>query len=211
MPADVTLYHSPLCPFARRVRFVLEHLEVPYDAIEVDLKDPPQDFRSISPYGLVPAINHNGENLYESNIINEYLDEVYQGGLMPDDPLEKARVRILMDYADTYWQNAVHGLKKATREGAPKTEVRERQQELLKRLREIEVMFVGSGPYLRGPALSLADVAFSATVVELPKYGMHVPDALTRTKRWENALKELPAMQRIPGEPDLVAKKDQEA
>lgn len=202
--ADLVLYDSPKCPYARRVRFVLEQLEVPYESVEVDLANVPSDYRSISPYGLVPAIVHEGNNLYESNIVNEYLDEVFHGGLMPEDPVDRARARILMDYADDHWMPTVSALKRAVRDKTSKETIRECQQDVLKRLRELETKFRGSGPYLMGPGLTLADVAFATTITELPAYGMHIPDKLMKTKRWYEALRSIAAWERVPSETPVL-------
>ena len=50
---------------------------------EVDLHNKPGWFdQSVSAYGKVPAIEHEGTRIWESAIINEYLDEVF-----PNPPL----------------------------------------------------------------------------------------------------------------------------
>jgi hypothetical protein len=46
------------------------------------------------PNGVVPTLDHDGVPIYESTLINEYLDEVFQDvRLMPADPVERARAR----------------------------------------------------------------------------------------------------------------------
>lgn len=51
---------------------------------------------------LVPAILHNGRNIYESNVCVEYLDEEFGGKynnrrLMPHDNYERAQLRICLE------------------------------------------------------------------------------------------------------------------
>ena len=68
---------------------VLHEKGVDFDVDEVDLGNKSEEFLSVSPYGKVPVLRVNGTSLYESNIVNEYLDEVYESPkLMPEDPKE---------------------------------------------------------------------------------------------------------------------------
>ena len=49
--------------------------EIPFELTEVDLRNKPDWFLAVSPYGKVPVIVDDGQTIYESAIINEYLDE----------------------------------------------------------------------------------------------------------------------------------------
>jgi glutathione S-transferase len=79
------LYSFQLCPFAHRVRLALAEKGVAAEPIGVDLKNKPASFARISPHGRVPLLLHGEVKLWESAIINEYLDEVF-----PDPPLMPA-------------------------------------------------------------------------------------------------------------------------
>jgi len=56
---------------------VLHEKGIDFEMHEVDLSNKSEEFLSVSPYGKVPVLRVNGTSLYESNIVNEYLDEVY--------------------------------------------------------------------------------------------------------------------------------------
>ena len=56
---------------------VLHEKGIDFEVHEVDLGNKSEEFLSVSPYGKVPVLRVNGTSLYESNIVNEYLDEVY--------------------------------------------------------------------------------------------------------------------------------------
>ena len=72
---------------------VLHEKRVDFDVHEVDLSNKSEEFLSVSPYGKVPVLRVNGTSLYESNIVNEYLDEVYETPrLMPENPEKRASV-----------------------------------------------------------------------------------------------------------------------
>ena len=85
-----------------RTRMVLHEKGIDFEVHEVDLSNKSEEFLSVSPYGKVPVLSVNGTSLYESNIVNEYLDEVYGSPrLMPEDPEERASVRSWMAFAMT--------------------------------------------------------------------------------------------------------------
>lgn len=91
------------CPYAQRTRMVLAHKRLPFELTEIDLGNKPDWFLRISPYGKVPALRVGEVVLYESAIINEYLDEAYPvSPLLAEDPLERASQRILADFSDYY-------------------------------------------------------------------------------------------------------------
>ena len=73
---------------------VLHEKGINFEVHEVDLSNKSEEFLSVSPYGKVPVLSVNGTSLYESNIVNEYLDEVYDSPkLMPENPVGLTRFR----------------------------------------------------------------------------------------------------------------------
>jgi len=82
--SPLQLYTFQLCPFAHRVRLTLAEKRLAAELIEIDLKNKPAGFSKISPYGKVPLLQHGDVKIWESTIINEYLDEVFSDTpLMP--------------------------------------------------------------------------------------------------------------------------------
>ena len=87
-----------------RTRMVLHEKGIDFEVHEVDLSNKSEEFLRVSPYGKVPVLRVNETSLYESNIVNEYLDEVYESPkLMPQNPAERATVRSWMAFADDYF------------------------------------------------------------------------------------------------------------
>ena len=75
--------------------------------IECDLINKPKELLDLNPYGKVPVLVDGDAVIYESAIINEYLDEKYPDiPLMPADPCQRARIRIWIDYCNTRLQRA---------------------------------------------------------------------------------------------------------
>jgi len=109
------LYDFKSSPNCQRVKVVLEEKKIPYETVNVDLRAGEQktpDYLKINPYGKVPAIADGDTVLYESCIINEYLDEKYPATrLMPTDPGARAKARILVDFGLTQMDSAYTKLR----------------------------------------------------------------------------------------------------
>ena len=101
----IKLYDFPSSPNCQRVKVVLEEKKLAYETIRVDLRKNEQkepEFLKLNPRGKVPVLVDGETVLYESRIINEYLEEEYpEPPLMPKEPARRAKIRLLMDYALT--------------------------------------------------------------------------------------------------------------
>ncbi|NBD32481.1 MAG: glutathione S-transferase family protein, partial [Cyanobacteria bacterium] len=96
------LYSASVCPFAHRTRLTLMEKGLDFQLIEIDLNKKPDWFSEVSPYGKVPVIKHQENRIWESAIINEYLEEAFpKPALFPDSPGERALARIWIDFANT--------------------------------------------------------------------------------------------------------------
>jgi glutathione S-transferase len=100
---NLTLHTYRRCPFAIRVRMVLEEKGLAYHRIEEDLANLSPQLLALHPEGRVPLLIHQINNdrhvLYESSVITEYLDDAFPDSpLMPKQPIERAQVRLF-----TYW------------------------------------------------------------------------------------------------------------
>src|SRR4028119_1674401 len=97
---------------------VLHEKGIDFEVYEVDLSNKSEEFLNVSPYGKVPVLRVNGTSLYESNIVNEYLDEVYESPkLMPEDPEERASVRSWMSFADDYFFPSIYRVRTGVQRG----------------------------------------------------------------------------------------------
>ena len=163
---NVRLYSAKGCPFARRTRMVLHEKGADFEAHEVDLRNRSEEFLQASPTGKVPVIVVDGDSLYESNVVNQFLDEVFeQPKLLPEDPKARAYARIWMARADDdfYPQVFVSGM------GRERGFSEERISEALEKLRATLSRLddgLKSNEYLAG-GFSLADVAHAGNFVRL--------------------------------------------
>ncbi|ATH07062.1 hypothetical protein BIY24_03655 [Halobacteriovorax marinus] len=87
-----------LCPFVQRSIITLLKKDIKHKVTHIDLKDKPEWFLKISPLGKVPCLRVDDEIIFESAVINEFLDEITGGEFLPDDPLEKAKLRAWSEF-----------------------------------------------------------------------------------------------------------------
>src|SRR4249919_2943744 len=93
----MVLYSGTTCPFSQRCRLVLFEKGMDFEVRDVDLFNKPEDISTMNPYGQVPILVERELILYESNIINEYIDERFpHPQLMPADPVMRARARLML-------------------------------------------------------------------------------------------------------------------
>ena len=152
---------------------VLHEKGIDFEVHEVDLSNKSEEFLSVSPYGKVPVLSVNGTSLYESNIINEYLDEVYDSPkLMPENPEERALVRSWMAFADDYFFPPIYRVRIGLQRGYSEDEIQEAKEKLDDSLSRLEHHLEGR-QYLAGD-YTLADIAHAGNfhrLRELAKSG----------------------------------------
>ncbi len=200
--AEITIYSAVVCPYAHRTRLVLQEKGIDFDLVEIDLQNKPEGFTKVSPYGKVPAITHGDERVWESAVINEYLDEVFPNPpLLPSSAIAKAQARIWIDFANTRFVPAFSNLLRS-----PEPEkLAAAKQELYKHLEFIENEAFGklskNGPYWFGESISLVDFTFFPWFerwAALKEYrGFAIPSEFTRIRQWKHALKERDSVKAI--------------
>lgn len=98
-----TLISFDLCPFVQRSIITLKRKGIRFKICFIDLPNKPEWFLKISPTGKVPLLivrqsGQQDEILFESAVINEYLDEVNPPALMPADALVRAKHRAFIEF-----------------------------------------------------------------------------------------------------------------
>ena len=175
----VKLYNTQMCPYARRTRIVLYEKGIDFEVHEVDLGNKSEEFLSISPYGKVPVLSVDGTSLYESNIVNEYLDEVHEAPrLMPESPEERALTRSWMCFADDYFFPFVFRIRMGAQRGFSEGQIQEAREKLQDALSRLERRLEGR-EYLMGE-YTLADIAHAGNFHRLRELGERGEVALQR-------------------------------
>lgn len=199
----IQLYESPTSSNCQRVKIVLEEKKLPYQSVRIDLKKGEQkhpDFLKINPYGKVPAIVDGDTVVYESCIIAEYLDDKYpEPSLMPKDPAQRAKIRILTDYGVIHLFTAHRVLRdeitKPENERDPAV-VDAAKNDLRKLLLRFE-QEMGQHAYLAGDSISLLDTNFVARFVQWERFGVLPNSSLPRLTTWLERMKKRPSIQAV--------------
>lgn len=191
--AEVEVYSSTVCPYAHRTRLALLEKGVDFTLTEIDLENKPDWFTAISPYGKVPVIKHGSDRVWESTIINEYLDEVFpEPPLMPHNPGSRAIARIWIDFANTKFIPTFYKLLLNQDPQKQQEWAQELHNHLLFMEREGIGKLSSNGPYWLGESLSLIDLAFYPWFERwsvLQHYrGFVLPSECVRLKKWQEAM-----------------------
>ena len=194
------LYDYPDCPFCQKVRVVLAEKDLEYEKIFVDLRKGDQklpDFLRLNPYGKVPVLVDEDEVIYDSTIIDEYLEEEYPlPRLMPEDSQGRARVRMLEDYCDNSFipptTMLLTQIRKtdAERDGQRVEQAREELRRGLFFLRDR----LGGQEYLVGREFTLADASFAPRIMVLGRLGIELEPALGSVQAWIDRIRTRPSV-----------------
>lgn len=168
----MVLYSGTTCPFSHRCRFVLFEKGMDFEIRDVDLYNKPEDISVMNPGGQVPILVERDLILYESNIINEYIDERFpHPQLMPGDPVDRARVRLfLLNFEKELFVHV--STLESRNKGGEKTLERARNN-IRDRLTQIAPVFL-KNKYILGDNFSMLDVALAPLLWRLDYYGIEL-------------------------------------
>lgn len=187
--AQYKLVSFKLCPFVQRSIITLLEKGVAYEIEHIDLANKPQWFLDISPFGKVPVLVVDDDVvLFESAVINEYLDETAPGRrLHPGEPLRRAHNRAWVEFASSL-------LFDQHRMGTVATEEEARQElaNMHDKLARIEQQ-LGDGPFFNGAELSLVDAAVAPLMMRARLMAKLDPEfdpveGLPKARAWQNRL-----------------------
>jgi len=194
----IKLYTFPASSNSRKVRITLLEKGLEFERVNVDLakkeqKDPA--YLKIHPFGQVPALDDEGFIVYDSTIINEYLEDEYPyPPLLPSDSEGRARARLMEDLRDSHFNPLCVQIMREMR----KSEA-ERDANVMERAkREIENCFerienaLEGREYLAGP-FSLADIAFMPNIELLDRLQIQIDPKYKNTLTWIARLKARPS------------------
>lgn len=194
----IKLYHFPQSSNSRKVRIALLEKGLEFERVLIDLTKKEQknpDYLKIHPFGQVPALDDEGFVVYDSTIINEYLEDEYPyPALLPKDSDGRARARLMEDLRDNYFNPAAGQINREMR----KPEGERNQQaidagkaEIFKCFDRIEKELQGK-EYLAGE-FSLADIAFMPNLDSLERLNVTIDPKYKNTLAWVARLRARPS------------------
>ncbi|NBT77449.1 MAG: glutathione S-transferase [Betaproteobacteria bacterium] len=169
------LYSGTTCPFSQRCRFVLFEKGMDFEIRDVDLYNKPEDISIMNPYGQVPILVERDLILYESNIINEYIDERFpHPQLMPADPVQRARARLFLFNFERELFVHVQVLEKREHSKESSKLMEKARAQIRDRLTQLAPIFL-KNKHMLGEEFSMLDVAIAPLLWRLDHYGIDLP------------------------------------
>ncbi|MGH1538017.1 MAG: glutathione S-transferase family protein [Gammaproteobacteria bacterium] len=184
-----------VCPYVQRSVITLNHKQCDYDITFIDLNNPPDWFSEVSPLGKVPVLKvDEKEILFESAVINEFIDDVTPGTLKPSDPLTLAKNRAWIEYGGTCLAD-LYMIADHNQEAAMKKQM----SECTGRLQRVEDI-LGNTTFFNGEELSLIDAAYAPLLIRLDFMNERLNlldwNQFPKLKKWRDNLLDLESVQK---------------
>jgi glutathione S-transferase len=188
------------CPWVQRSAIVLREKGTEFELRHIEPDNRPDWFLAISPHKKVPVLRIDDRvSLFESNAINEYLDETIAPRLHPEDPVERAINRAWTDYVPTFASQAT-GVAYADTE-ADYNKAADGIPVPFERL-EKALEKQGGGPFFNGAKYSLVDAAYAPFLQRYVFLDRIRPlghiEKFPRLKAWCDALMRRPSTHSFP-------------
>jgi glutathione S-transferase len=189
------------CPWVQRAAIVLREKGVPFEFRHIEPDNRPDWFLAISPHKKVPVLRVDDTvSLFESNAINEYLDETIQPRLHPDDPVQRAINRAWTDYVPTF-SESVTGMAYADDE-AGYNKAAAKIPVAFERLEGALAKQSPQGPFFNGAKYSLVDAGYAPFLQRYHFLDRIRPieqiEKFPRLKAWAQALLKRPSTHSFP-------------
>ncbi|MCC6534057.1 MAG: glutathione S-transferase N-terminal domain-containing protein [Burkholderiales bacterium] len=184
----MTLYSGTTDPFSQRCRNVLYEKGMDFQIIDVDMYNKPEDLAVMNPYNQVPVLVERDLILYESNIINEYIDDRFpHPQLMPADPVMRARARLFLFRFEKELFAHLEAIEKGSQKGAEKARTVIRDN-----LSQIAPVF-NKQKHMLGEEFSMLDVAIAPLLWRLDYYDIQMPKQCAPLMKYAERLFSRPA------------------
>lgn len=208
-----TLFHFWLHPFSRKVRVALAEKRLPVELRIEKIWERRTEFLAMNPAGDVPVlIENDGTILSNSQVICEYLDEVYpEVNLIGHDPVQRAEVRRLINWFDRKFNKEVTDnlvgeklMKSFLNLGEPHgPSVRAGRANIHYHLDYIGFL-TERRPWLAGDSFTLADITAAAHLSAIDYIGDVPWEEHASAHRWYSKIKQRESFrplldERVPG------------
>lgn len=184
----MVLYSGSTCLYSHRCRFVLYEKGMDFEVRDVDLHDKPDEISIMNPYGEVPVLVERQLTLYESNIINEFIDERFpHPQLMPTDPALRAKARLLLFNFEREVFSHVNDLDSGNEEKI------EKARALIKDNLTQLTPIISKSKFMLGDEFSMIDAALAPLMWRLDYYKIDLPDSAAPLMKYAERVFSRPA------------------
>ena len=184
---NIKLYSIPPSVYSAKVRLVLRAKGLDFEDIPPPGGYGSDAYKALVPFGTMPAIDHDGFQLADSEAINEYLNERFpEPPMWPQGIEERAKARALSRFHDTRLEPSIRALfshvNPQNRDG---DFVRDQVVVIAERLEQL-VRVSDPAPLMIGDRLSLADCGYAIALEMLSQLnsamelGILIPEPVAR-------------------------------
>ena len=166
----IDLYYAAPSIYGRKVLAVLDEKNLDYSIKTLEWgKFQTEEYLKLNPNGQVPTIVDDGQAIYESTAIIEYLNDEYpEPALLSEDSAARARARMIIAYCDLHFYRALIKCLMKKKEGAEITaELIQGVADGIKRLDA----YLGNQEFINGK-FSLADCTVMAGLASVEAFGL---------------------------------------
>jgi glutathione S-transferase/RNA polymerase-associated protein len=194
----VALYEHPLSPYAQKVKIALLEKGVEFEARMPNFFGGDDVFAAASPRLEVPALLDGDTTVFDSTVILEYIEDRWpKPPLLPASPADRARVRMLEELCDTYYEAInwagfeIRVFRRATGELAERLLARAGRQ--IAGANAYLERQLAARPWFNGDAFGWGDLA-AAPAVQAAALGGNPPAAGTRLASWLERVRTRPSV-----------------
>ncbi len=191
MSALPVLVSHALCPYVQRAAIVLAEKGIAFERRDIDLAAKPAWFLQLSPTGKTPMLLVEGQALFESAAICEYLDETTLPRLHPAGALRRAQHRAWMEFG-----SGLLGVIGALYDAPDEATLARHASTMHGRFARLEAE-LREGPFFDG-AFSLVDAVFAPVFRYFEVFDqiadVGVFEGLPKLQAWRRALAARPSV-----------------
>jgi glutathione S-transferase len=191
------LVGSRTSPYVRKVRVILAERAIACDFVEESAWTATTTVPRYNPLNKVPAlVLDDGESIYDSVVISEYLDAISGNTFIPADPVQRAKVRRGEALGDGVADAGITAFTERKRDSSRQDAAWiARQMDKVDAGIEAIARELGGRPFLGGEKMNLADIACGCALFwvefRMPELGWR--EAKPNLKAWAERLEMRPA------------------
>ena len=201
-----TLYGPAFSTYTRSMRMVLEEKGVEYDLVEVDMLGGAHhqpEWKKRHPFEKVPAFEHNGFAIYETNAIAHYIDDAFPGPRLAHPHIHRrTRDQQIVEVINAYGYKRIVGeivlryyfADKA--KGPDMAAITAAVSAAEHALAEIQKLMIASDPYLVGRVISFSDLMLAPILAYFTQFpeGTRAMAKLPQLSNWWLAMQQRPSL-----------------
>jgi glutathione S-transferase len=196
------LYHYPLCPLSRQIRFLLLEKKIEFESVIENYWQKSNSFPEVSPASGIPILSTESGAISDANAIYEYIEESHKDerNLLGNDYIARANSRRI---ATCFNGSFFHLVSKpvimqrivsfTNNSAAPNSAVIRQTREDVKYFIDYIAYLLKKNQYLSGRELSMADIVAASHLSVLDYFGDVPWEFNIHTKEWYSIIKSRPS------------------